>query len=49
MSCFSDNPELDDVSEITEIAGGGGTGGVRRVIEEFVWCVGRCGVLCEWS
>ncbi len=33
MSCFSDAPELDELSETTDIAGGGGTGGAMRVID----------------
>lgn len=33
ISCFSDAPELDELSETTDIAGGGGTGGVIRVID----------------
>ncbi len=57
INCFSDAPELEELSEKTEIAGGGGarrgmetgggTGGTNRVADEFVKCVGRCGVLCE--
>ena len=54
ISCFSDKPELDELSEITETAGtgmgagGGGTGGAIRVIDALEWCRGKCGVLCEW-
>ena len=35
MSCFSDAPELDELSETTDIAGGWGTGGTMRVIDEL--------------
>lgn len=34
MSCFSERAELEELSEdVTEIAGGGGTGGGSLVIE----------------
>ena len=40
MSCFSDNPELDELSEATETAGarGGGIGGgAMRVVAAELW------------